>query len=409
MNLWGWFKPSPVAGIDAMAEALGRLLSGIAQRQELTRSGSTAKAIALQRLVPQAASLTIGTYRRKDGQRDKGELHRLLNYEISDVCTGYNFWAAMYEQLFADNNAYAFRQARDTGLILRPIPRGEVSASKPNPKGNPWDIRYQWRGQTYTSDDIWHIRMHAADGMIGQKWEDELATFDLALAAEKLAYSYFANGGNVERIWKFAGLNTDGKGLASREQVADQQKLLNEILRHQAGRSGNVVVPSYFDHQNVNLSLREGQQIETRRHQSDEILKLYGIDPDKPGDLETLYTVALVPPLECVEQAITRDLLNNYQRATWKVAYVPEGRFRGAIANWLYVLGGAVKNTVMTPNEARDRSGLALDEADDGDALINPNTMPAAVSTRRDAVASGDQTNTPATGIDQLGAATSGD
>ena len=389
MRLWGWFRDDRNIPLDSLAESLALMLSQLADVIALEKTGSSAKAIALQRLVPQAASLTIGTFIRKTGMREKSVLHDQLNYRISDVCTGYNFWEAMYGQLFADNNAFALRQAVTFGPILRPIPRGECIAFKPDPKGQPWLINYKWNGTDYPPERIWHLRLHTPDGMIGVPWENELAIFELARITEKLAYRFFARGGNVNRIWKYAGLNTDGKGLASREQVEQQQKLLNEILRHQAGKTGNVVVPSYFEHKDTDLSLREGQMLETRKHQSGEVLNLYGVDPEKPGDLESLYTVAFVPVLECVEQAITRDLLTPAQRTKYKVAYIAEGRFRGNIAAWLNALKAAVEGTILLPNDARRLSGLGLDDVDGGDTLINPNTMPAAVSTGRRSVGGG--------------------
>lgn len=364
-----WFNKQSLDTQVSAAVVYGQLQKLISLRQSSSLQGITAaKQTAINVLVPQLSALRIGIYDRGNGKRVKNYLHEKLNYYICNSMTGYNFWQSIYYNLIRYNNAYALKKGLgDKVTSLKPLPsRLMIVMCDENSNS------YNYAGKSYTEDEIFHIRLNTDNGLLGKAYEDEVYSFELAGACERMAYDFFQNGGNVKRIWKM------GAGL-SPEQLKDLQAVLDAAIKGQLRQQLDVILPTGLEYENIQGDLEKSQMIETRKYQSKEILALYGIDLEKLN-LEQIYNVAIVPILENVEQAITMQLLTPQEQAKYKISYVVAGRFRGDTKAQYEIISKAL--SVLSITECREWIGYS-NAGPEYDAIINPHTSSAKVNEQR--------------------------
>lgn len=354
MAFWGFFGSDKAEQTTATS-----IVEKLRQLQDVTYTLATkltAQKIALQILVPQIAALSIGTYSRETGEREKGLLHDKLNYAICSNMTGYEFWAAVYTNLLEYQNSYCFKRlVGDRLLSLTPIPSPQVSTSESNGV-----VTYVYDSKTYTNSSIWHLRTNSYDGLRGSRLSTELDVFTIAKETEELVSKYMSTGGNVKRIWQYIAELSD-----------DQRKTAEDNLLELLAQKGeDIVVPYGFTYENGMLNVKEAQLVEQRQFNKAEILQLYGIDIENI-DLEKIYNITIVPLLEMVAQSIEKYLLSEKEQQKYKISYVTAGRFRGSIKDLASIASSLKKDELATTNEIRQTllSELGFGEIDGGDKL----------------------------------------
>lgn len=378
MGIFNWLSGQK-ADVQASAAEVYAKITQLVGLQSNLQGLTAAKQIALNMLVPQLSALRLGVYNRSTGLREKNYLHDKLNYDICSYLTGYEFWEAVFYNLLRYNNAFARKiKAGDKVIGLRPLPTVGVAVVVDD---NGY-INYSHMGQTYAAADIWHLRLNSADGLLGRAYEVETTAFELAADCERMAKDFFTNGGNVKNIWKF------GQATLSPDQLKACQLMLDAAIKGQARQQMDVVVPFGLDRESVQGDLEAAQMLQTREHQAKVILALYGIDLENVN-LETIYSLTIVPILENVEQSITKYLLTEREQLQYKIKYMVAGRFRGDTAKQYEIANKAL--SIHSVNEVREWMGSAP-KGPEYDAIVNPNTASAGVNEQRQDSATGTAT-----------------
>ena len=377
MGFLDWFKSASSRARAAAEAALVQKFTELAAQIQSIKRKSAAKRIAMNLIVPQMAALTIGTYDRTTEQRKKGALHEKLNYTLYGTrMTGYDFWQAFFNNLFNDNNAFA-RVARVAGTVakLTPLKSAECAAI-----AVPGGVQYVVKGKPVMPDEIFHIKQNTYDGLFGVRYEDEVNCFTLAEEAEAMAVRFYENGGNIRRVWKLLPGGTP-------TQEDEAKAWLESAIKGKLKQHLDVVLPAIIEKAAdiTGTSFRDGQMVESREFQQKEILALYGVNLDDL-DLEQIYQFTIVPLLENVEQAITKQLLTDDERSRYRVKYIIAGRFRGDTAKQYEIAVKAA--SALTTNEIRQSLGYPP-LGKEYDAIINPNTASAGVNEERQQLARG--------------------
>jgi HK97 family phage portal protein len=153
----------------------------------------------------------------------------------------------------------------------------------------------------------------ALDGRVGQD-VIQLArnAVGLALATEKFGGKFFGNGALGYGIFKLPGTLTP----------EDFQSFVREVQEAWGGENAQrpLVLQGGEDYTPTSTKPNEGQFIETRKHQVEEICRIFGVPPHMVGLTEKtsranteqmgqeFVTFALAPDLKCWEQEIKRKM-----------------------------------------------------------------------------------------------------
>lgn len=371
-------RTARIADELALADILRTLMDQVATAKVMT----VAKRTALNLIVPQMAALTIGTFLRDGGRQEKSELHDRLNYGMYYGRTGFAFRQAFYNNLFADNNAYArIGRLTDGGrpLLLTPLENYRVVSSYDRVTDT---MRYVVDGSMTAPADLFHVALNSYNGLLGIAYEAEVGCYELAAECEAFAARFYSQGGNIRRVWRLVA-----GGTPDQEKAA--QAFLDSAIQGTLKSHLDVVIPSHIAAPSdlTMPNARESQMIEGRQQQLTEILGLYGVDPKSPN-LERLYQITIVPVLESIEQAITRQLLTPEERAKYRIAHIVAGRFRGDTKTQYEIAKTAL--SVHSVNEIRAWFG-AEPLGPEYDAVINPDTASAGVNDARHDAAAGGQ------------------
>ena len=360
--------------------ALAGLITNLMNQVSLTARFSAGKRTAMNLMVPQLAALTMGTWRLDNDQQEKGSLHNDINYGLYGRMTGYDFRASMFNNLLADNNAYARISRLAPSLpVVRITPLANYRVVCVPIYGTDLN-QYLVDGQSVSPDEILHLKLNSYDGLWGTAYEQEVRTFKLAEEAEGFAVRFYANGGNIRRVWKLIA----GTDEVQRQKATDW---LKEATQGRLKQHVDIVLPQLVDkpQELVSSTAKDSQMLESREHEYKTTLALYGIKADALN-LEQLYQITIAPILEMVEQAFTKWVLSDSERAQYKLRYVVAGRFRGDLKSQYAMAAQAM--LFQTVNEVREWFGLpSLGEA--YDKVIPPNTVPAAVNQIRQETAAG--------------------
>lgn len=361
----GWFTKTNTDTKETLYEAMQDSLSDLLSKLAMLDGDSdisgpnTADAIARSIIVPQLANVRWGVFR--DGQREKGWLHKKLNYDISKKITGYDFWASFYNNLLQYHNAYAEITRNNKGSLVSAIilPSNEVFTNYTGP------VEYRHKGRTISKADIWHVKLNSFDGYRGKAFKDQLAIYDIYNRTEALAKKYMQHGGNPKRIWKLVG-ELDSA------QLAKLKETLRQIFENS---TKDEILPSIVENVTEQISNKDGQLLEQRKYNRDEILWLHGIDPGNV-DLKTIYRVVMSPILENVSQSISKYLLSPSERVKYDIKPVGTSRFMGDLETLVELAGKLKAQELASTNELRKTllSELGLGEIEGGDTLQNPYT-----------------------------------
>jgi HK97 family phage portal protein len=265
-------------------------------------------------------------------------------------------------------NAYIRKLRSRDGRVQAVLPihptRVRVEVVEATEVGLPFAKRFLVDGSIpLTEYDVMHVPGLSLDGVTGiSVIENVRRTFGLAESAEKMANRFYERGMLLS-------------GFLSTEQdlTADKADILKE--RWRAKLSG---IDSAFDvavldkgtkFQQLSLSPADAQFLETRKFQTTEIARLFGLpgwvlnDQEKStswgSGMEQQFTsmviLTLKPYMQRFEQRMTAELLNAVsQKAEFKV----EGLLRGDSRARAAFYGSAIQHGWMVPNEPRELEDL---------------------------------------------------
>lgn len=265
--------------------------------------------------------------------------HKLLRVKPNPWQTPMEFKSQMQLLLETEGNAYArIIRTSQRPLHLIPFEKGRVQAKL----GSNWRMQYVCQTEnggeiTLDQDEMLHIRDMSFDGIEGisrRKLSTEV--FDLATQAQKAALNVFKTGVMAGGAIEVANALSDQaytRMKQSRDEEYSGAENVNKWMILEEGSKANPFTST----------AKDGQQLESRNHQIEEVARLYGVprpllmmdDTSWGSGIEQLaiffvqYTLA--PRFVAWEQALARSLLTDRERESMYFKFNERALMRGTL------------------------------------------------------------------------------
>ncbi|WP_035026606.1 phage portal protein [Gemmobacter nectariphilus] len=209
----------------------------------------------------------------------------------------------------------------------------------------------------------------------------------ISIALDRHVGSLFANGARPSGILKIPKMAEDAV-----KTVRDAWN-----ATHGGGRSGKTaVLLNEADFVPLTMTSTDGQFLENRRFQIEEIARAFNIPAPMVGDLSRatwsnseqkgreFLSYTLEPWLRGLEGALRRALFSDAERATHVIRFDRDDLTRADLATRATTINSLIASRTINPNEGREWLGLPPREG--GDEFLNPNISqtPAAPPAKED-------------------------
>lgn len=329
------------------------------------------------------ASCPIEVFRKRDHETIENTLFDPANEDMT--YTQFELWqlTMVYRLVWGNGFIFKKRDAFDRIIDLKPVYPDLVTV-KPGPDGHKVFLVKQIREDgtideaakpsVYTDFDIMHIPNMGFDGLSGIPMVKLMSqSLGTAIAADRLAARFYSRGSQLGGIIKVKAPlrnQTQAEGIKSR-WMANNAGVAN---------SGDVaVLDAETDFQTVTIPPDQLQFLESRRWQTTEIARWFGVPPHLVGDVEKstswgtgieqqnlgLNTYTLSGHITPIEQRLSREVVQTRgQYAQFNL----DNLMRGSTQERYLSLFQAAGGPWMTRNEARiseNRKPLTTDPAYD--------------------------------------------
>lgn len=340
------FKSKETRAVSSSDPFLGEFLGARWQaRADIEKaSGHAVAHRCIQLIAEQLAGVPLKVYRKEaDGGRVTASDHALygvLQDEFSERLTAFEGREWLLVSALMYGNAYARieRNGRSQIVALHPLKTPSVTVEKLMSGRLRYKVAKDNGGtETYTQDEILHVRYRTADGVLGQSpIQIASAAFGLALAQQDQA------GAAAENAFRPAGalvfpdkLSGNGKESAIakfKERFIGQLKA-NEVM----------VLDGGADFKTFQFSAKDSEFLESRKLSNLDICRVWGVPPSAVGitddatfsnieeESRALVTRVLTPWAKRFESVYNAVLLSPEARKTHKIEHDLSGLLRGDI------------------------------------------------------------------------------
>lgn len=292
--------------------------------------------------------------------------HKLLRFKPNPYQTPMEFKAQMQLLLETEGNAYArIIRSGSRPIHLIPFEKGRVDAKL----GADFSMRYRCQTEngnqiTLDQDEVLHIRDLSLDGVVGlsrQKLSQDV--FELADAARKAAANVFKTGVMAGGAIEVPHALSDQAYQRMKQSLEQEYSGADNVNKWMIAEEGATAKP-------FASTAKDGQQIENRNHQIEEVARLYGVprpllmmdDTSWGSGIEQLaiffvqYTLA--PRFVAWEQALARALLTDRERESLYFKFNERALMRGTLKDqadyFAKALGAGGHQPWHTADEVRD-------------------------------------------------------
>lgn len=289
-------------------------------------------------------------------------LAKLLSDKPNRYQTGVEFFETMVMQWVLHGNAYAkITRSGDRVIALLPLMSQQMTVQLDD-KGN---VLYQYTDGKdiayYAPESIWHLKL-MGNGVIGLSPLDYARnSIGIAISAEDRV-STIANNG-----FKPAGVLTIDKVLKPEQRAAIRQNFADLA---EGGDESLRVLEAGMNYQQISMSPKDVQLLETRQFQREDISPFFGIPYEMLKDKDALssfgfYKMVLRPYLEKMESSIKSNLLTNNERVRYRAEFDYDELIRMSEKERYATYKEAIQGGVAKPNDCRKREGLEPVEGGD--------------------------------------------
>lgn len=299
--------------------------------------------------------------------------HKLLRIKPNPWQTPMEFKSQMQVLLETEGNAYArIIRTSQRPLHLIPFEKGKVQAKL----RSDWHMQYicttENGGQiTLDQEEILHVRELSFDGVLGlSKRQLSTEVFELAEQAQRAAGNIFKTGvmagGAIETPNALSDQAYE-RMRASLEQGLSGSNNVNKWMIAEEGAKANPFTST----------AKDGQQLESRNHQIEEVARLYGVprpllmmdDTSWGSGIEQLaiffVQFTMTPRFTAWEQALARSLLTDKERESLYFKFNERALLRGTLKDqadyFAKALGAGGHQPWHTANEVRDLAEYPAD------------------------------------------------
>ncbi len=320
---------------------------------------------------------------KRDGSKKKDtehDLHMLLNFRPNSHQTPFDFWSSVVINLLLFGNAYVrvFRSGEKV-VSLVPMMAAQMEVFLAENGRKTFVYKEGGQQQEFTEQQIWHVQHMSSNGVSGLSAISYAASaFAIAIASERRVGHLAANGFKQSGVLTYDKVLTKEQRANLRESFSDIQTGYQDTLRIlEAGMS---FVP-------VSQTPKDAQMIETRQKNTVDICQYFGVPPIMIGETsgnttwgsgiyeikQGFYDITLRPLLVNITQSLIANLLGRDKWGKVQVEFDFTDFLRNNEASQLEMLGKAVKDALVTPNEARGQRGL--EPLEGGDTLYMQQQM----------------------------------
>lgn len=329
----------------------------------------------------------------KDTKENQTEhpLFKVLHRKPNPIQTAFDFRSNLQLRALTKGNGYAVIQrsrelrtggvSKVVGLVPMDPDRVEIKQAVD------WTLKYHYRRpdgseQVFAAEEVFHLRGLSEDGICGISPVFQAAdSIGLAIAAEQALGRLYRNGSFVNGYLSTSGRIGDDYLPTLRAQWESRFS-----GSENAGRTP--ILEEGLEYKGIGPNAKDSQSLETRKHQVEEILRVFGVPRplamvdetswgsgiDALGQFFVRY--ALGPWFEAWEQAAARSLLSESEQDRLEAKFNPGGLLRGSMKDqadyFAKALGAGGTQPWMTPNEVRRVQDMPSHA--DGDKLENPMT-----------------------------------
>ena len=301
------------------------------------------------------------------------QAHKLIRVKPNPWQTPMEFKSQMQLLLETEGNAYARIIRSGTRPIhLIPFEKGRVQAKL----GGNYRMQYTCTTEngnqlTLDQEEILHIREISFDGVLGlSKRHLSEEVFELAASAQRAAKNVFKTGVMAGGAIEVQGPLSDQAFGRMKGSLADEYSGSDNIAKWMLLEEGAKANP-------FTSTAKDGQQIENRNHQIEEVARLYGVprpllmmdDTSWGSGIEQLaiffVQFTMSPRFVCWEQALARSLLTDRERETLYFKTNERALLRGTLKDqseyFAKALGSGGHQPWHTANEIRDLAEYPAD------------------------------------------------
>lgn len=334
------------------------------------------------------AGCPVQVFRGAEKESVKNPLLDIYNPDMT--YTQFELWELVVTYLCTFGNAYVLKKRDVLNRIidLKPIYPGVVEVKLDRPGGHKLFLvkRLKEDGtidpsklpQVFTDYEVMHVAGFGLDGLTGLS-PIQLAAQSIgtALAADKLAAKFYSSGSQLGGILKIKAPLRDQ---AQAEGIKGRWMSKNAGVAH----AGDVaILDAETDFQSVTIPPDQLQFLESRRWQTNEIARMFGVPPHLVGDVEKstswgtgievqnvgLITYTASSYTKRIEQRITREIVaTRGQVAEFDLTDL----MRGSTMERYQALSVAVGGPWMSRNEARVSENKAPKDNPEYNELLPP-------------------------------------
>lgn len=298
---------------------------------------------------------------------------RITDHWLNDLLERPNEWQTEFE--------FREMQQAHTELVgefiaLKTVVRGEVRELLPLPPHRIVEVRqlanYKLvykislpNGGTLEApmESVYHVRGLSVDGIRGMSPIDfQREAIGLNMQLTRYGAKLFKNGALVGGV-----LEHPGPAPMSEEAYRRLKDSFEEKYMGIDGAHKTILLEEGAKYNSIAMKAQEAQYLESRKFSRSEIAGLYRIPPHMLGDLDraTFSNIehlsieyvqnALLPRLRRLETRMVRSLLPREAARSMIIEHNVDGLLRGDYATRMAGYVNAINNTIMTPNEAREK------------------------------------------------------
>lgn len=379
-SMLGWFG----LGQNGLAERPGKqdpkpataLVSDVADIKVDGALQLAAVWSCIERRANVVASLPFFAYERDlNGQkrlaRSSG-LYGILHDSPNSRMTPIDFWRVMMMNHDLRGNAYARidRNANGEAISLWPLPADQVEVSVLEDGSVVYLYRMGDIIQVLAEENVLHLK-NLGNGTVGlSKLEYMRVTTDEAYKAQQSASKIFGNGG------KPTGVLMVDSVLKPEQREAIKASFAQMATGNATGRL--FVLEAKMDYKQLSISPEDQQLLQSRQFGVEEICRWFDVPPilahhsnvtawgtGIDSIMDGWYKLSVRPILVAIEQAVTKKVLTNRQKATMSVEFSFDALLRGSLKDRYEAYQIGINNMVLMPNEARQLENLPPVEGGD--------------------------------------------
>lgn len=295
----------------------------------------------IQLIAETTASLPLAPYRRLDDggkQTDTNHpLYNVLHNKANQIQTAMEFREQLVASCLLTGNGYALKLIDGTGLVteLLPLTPQSVRAVKLVNGRVRYEVTRDQGTVVYTQDEILHLRYRTVDGFTGISPITEARNvIGTAMAQQEFEGTFYKQGAKPSAMLSHPHQLTEPQRYNIKKSFAEDHS-------GTANMNKLIVLEEGMTYNQVSMSQRDAEYIESRRLTLEDIARIFRVPPPAIGILNDatysniseqsrmLVSQTLRPWFVRIEQAMNEALLTPQGRQTHFIEHNADGLLRG--------------------------------------------------------------------------------